>query len=93
MNSLELDNLTSKALKVLEERNSAFRILYDTVLAVETAEEEEIYKIISDNLRKITKSSFVLFSIFDKEKQLTYIPPNKNANQHKPNDGSCNMKC
>ena len=53
------------AARVLEERNRAFRVLYDTVIEVEGATDEQVYAIICRNLRKITNAKFAALASYD----------------------------
>ena len=53
------------ALQVLERRNRAFRVLYDTVLEVEGAAEEEIFAILCRNLRKISNAATAALASYD----------------------------
>jgi len=46
-----------RALEVMERRNKAFRVLYDTVLEVEGATEEKVFSILCHNLRRISNAS------------------------------------
>jgi PAS domain S-box-containing protein len=52
------------ALRVLEERNIAFRVLYDTVLEVEGACEETIFGILCRNLRRIAKAKWAALASY-----------------------------
>lgn len=60
----ELD-IQDRAFRSLEERNSAFRVLYDTVLAVEGATADEIISILCINLRKISNASWAALATYD----------------------------
>jgi signal transduction histidine kinase len=53
------------ALQVLERRNRAFRVLYDTVLKVEGATEEEIFSILCRNLLKISEAAVAALASYD----------------------------
>ena len=50
---------------VLEQRNKAFRVLYDTVSEVEGAPDENLYSIICRNLRKISNTEFAAIASYD----------------------------
>ncbi len=56
-----------RALQVLEKRNKAFRILYDTVLEIEGAREEQVFSILSRNLRKLCKARYAVLASYDME--------------------------
>ncbi len=48
------------AAKVFEERNRALRVLYDTVLQVEGASDEEVFSILCRNLKLMTQAEYVM---------------------------------
>ncbi len=57
---------------VLERRNEAFRIIYDTVLQIENSAEKAVYDILCQNLRRIAGASVAAMAVFNKdEKMLT----------------------
>ncbi|MBN2170894.1 MAG: response regulator [Candidatus Krumholzibacteriota bacterium] len=47
----------SRAQKILERRNTAFRILYDTVVEVEGVTDDEVYHVLCRNLRRLCEAS------------------------------------
>ena len=51
--------------RVFEERNRAFRVLYDTVFEVEGASEERVYAILCRNLRRISGAVWACLNSFD----------------------------
>ena len=51
-----------RAERVLEDRNRAFRVLYDTVMEVEGASEADVYTIICRNLRRICNARYATLS-------------------------------
>ncbi len=53
------------AFRVLEERNRAFRVLYDTVIAIEGATEDEVHAILCRNLREISNAMWAALASFD----------------------------
>ena len=53
------------AFRVLEERNKAFRVLYDTVLAVEGEAEEKIFSILCHNLRRISNAAWAALASYN----------------------------
>lgn len=57
------------ALQIFEERNKAFRILYDTVMQVEGAGEREIFSILCRNLRLICNARFTAIASYDYDLQ------------------------
>lgn len=60
-----LHSFDEHALAVLEERNRAFRVIYDTViqLAQTQTNSQEVYKIICQNIRDLSRASFsILFT-------------------------------
>ncbi len=57
--------LSSRAAKVFEERNKAFRILYDTVMEVEGASEDDVYLILCRNLRRLCAARWATFSEYN----------------------------
>jgi PAS domain S-box-containing protein len=56
-----------RASQILEERNSAYRILYNTVMEVEGASAEKTYRILCTNLMKICNADFAALAVFDNE--------------------------
>ena len=50
--------------EIFERRNKAFRVLYDTVIEVEGAKDEKIFKILCKNLRRICNGKFAALAIF-----------------------------
>lgn len=65
MNEANLDTaFDPRALRVFEERNRVFRILYDTVLKVEGASTRETLSILCANLRKVAKAEWGAIAIF-----------------------------
>jgi hypothetical protein len=54
-----------RALEVVERRNTAFRVLYDTVLEVEGATEEKVFSILCHNLRRISNASCAALASYD----------------------------
>jgi len=75
---------------VLEERNRAFRVLYDTVVASAGAKEKELFSILCQNLRKITDAEIAAlasFSSHDKTLHLEAIDADPDADL--AIDGSC----
>lgn len=72
MNSIDkLNELKAKehALQIFEERNKAFRILYETVMQVEGAGEKEIFSILCRNLRIICNAKFTALASYDPDLQ------------------------
>ena len=69
--TIKLNELKAKehALKIFEERNKAFRILYDTVMQVEGAGEREIFSILCRNLRLISGAQFTALASYDYDLQ------------------------
>ena len=65
---LRLKQAEQYAFEVMEKRNRAFRILYDTVLEVEGAEDEKILSILCCNLRKISQAEWAAFAIHDPQR-------------------------
>ncbi len=63
----KLNELKAKehALLIFEERNKAFRILYDTVMQVEGLGEREIFSILCRNLRLICNAQFTALASYD----------------------------
>ena len=60
------------AARVLEERNRAFRVLYDTVLEVEGGSSEQVYAVLCRNLRRIAGARIATLSSFNaKDRSLT----------------------
>ncbi|HNQ23109.1 MAG TPA: PocR ligand-binding domain-containing protein [Phycisphaerae bacterium] len=53
------------AAHVLEERNRAFRILYDTVMEVEGASEDRVYAVLCRNVRRICAARGAALSEYD----------------------------
>jgi signal transduction histidine kinase len=53
------------ALQVLEERNKVFRVLYDTVLTVESTAEENIFALLCHNLCRITNAAWAALASYD----------------------------
>jgi hypothetical protein len=45
--------------KVFEERNRAFRVLYDTMIELETCKNVPLYSILARNLRKMCEAELV----------------------------------
>lgn len=66
-----LNELIAKehALKIFETRNKAFRIIYDTVMQVEGAGEQEIYSVLTKNMRLICNAQFSAFASYDYDLQ------------------------
>ena len=56
---------TSRAARTMEQRNRTFRVLYDTVVEVEGASEEEVYAILCRNLRRISGARLATLSSYD----------------------------
>ncbi|MBN1824635.1 MAG: response regulator [Candidatus Eisenbacteria bacterium] len=54
-----------RAQKILERRNAAYRILYDTVVEVEGATEDSVYHILCRNLRRLCEASVAALASFD----------------------------
>jgi PAS domain S-box-containing protein len=57
-----------RAQAVFEERNRAFRILYDTVWDVESVPEDELYRVLVRNLRRICRAHFAALGAFAPER-------------------------
>ena len=53
------------AARVLEQRNTAFRVLYDTVIEVEGASDEKVYATLCRNLRRIANACCATLSTYD----------------------------
>ena len=62
-----MTDLENKAGGVLEKRNAAFRVIYDTVMAVEAATDDQIYDIICKNIVSICKAESVAFAFYVSE--------------------------
>ncbi len=65
--NLDIKKLSDRALRIFEERNSALRILYDTIIEVELAPDSGIFPIILKNLKKLTDGEIALIASFQKE--------------------------
>lgn len=52
--------ISKRALEVLEKRNLAFRILYDTVLGVSDIKEDEVFSLLCRDLRRICDAEVCL---------------------------------
>ncbi len=61
------EDLDGRALQAFEERNKGYRILYETVLQTEEAADDEIIPILCNNLRLLTKATYVAIATYDKE--------------------------
>ncbi|MBN2448043.1 MAG: hypothetical protein JXO22_15040, partial [Phycisphaerae bacterium] len=61
------------AARILEERNRAYRVLYDTVVEVEGASEEEVYAILCRNLRRICSARCASLASFNTDTALLTI--------------------
>ncbi|RJP62068.1 MAG: response regulator [Candidatus Auribacter fodinae] len=75
--------------EILERRNRAFRVLYDTVIQVNSSPDEQVYSILCGNLRLICDADAALLFSFDKAARAisleavsvegsTGAPPSKN---------------
>ncbi len=62
-----MTDLENKAGGVLEKRNVAFRVIYDTVMAVEAATDDQVYDIICKNIVDICKAESVAFASYINE--------------------------
>jgi len=58
-NKNEIRQVSQRALEVFEERDRAFRVLYDTVIELETHKNVSPYLILARNLKKICQSELV----------------------------------
>ena len=54
-----------RADRVLEERNSAFRILYDTVIEITSAADDQVFVILCRNLRRIANAACAALASYD----------------------------
>lgn len=59
-NNEKYTEISKRALDVLEKRNLAFRILYDTVLGVSDAKEGEVFSLLCRDLRRICDAEICL---------------------------------
>ena len=59
---------TDRADRILEKRNKAFRIIYETVIHSEGLQGEELYGLLCRYLREITDADFSLLATYDKKK-------------------------
>lgn len=55
------------ALGVLERRNEALLVLYDTIMEIETAEETRVYEILCRNLHRLCQPSCTAIASYDPE--------------------------
>ena len=55
----EMKQVSQHALEIFEERNRAFRVLYDTIIELETCKNISPYVILARNLRKICRAELV----------------------------------
>ncbi|MBN2561508.1 MAG: diguanylate cyclase [Phycisphaerae bacterium] len=60
----ELD-LSARAAHILEARNRAFRVLYDTVMEVEGVSEEGVYGPLCRNLRRICDARYAALAVYN----------------------------
>jgi PAS domain S-box-containing protein len=55
----------ARDIQVLEKRNKAFHVVYDTVLEVEGVTEEKLFSILCCNLRRITHAAWAALASYD----------------------------
>jgi PAS domain S-box-containing protein len=55
------------ALHVLEQRNEAFRVLYDTVVDVENADEMQVYDVLCRNLKRLCQADGAAIASYTSE--------------------------
>ena len=60
--SSHIDNASS----ILEKRNKAFRVLYNTVIEVTQAQDDDIFTILTKNLREISQATTAALAVFDR---------------------------
>ncbi len=54
------------ASSILEKRNKAFRVLYNTVIEVTQAQDDDIFTILARNLREISRATIAAIAVFDR---------------------------
>ncbi|MEJ1412495.1 MAG: hypothetical protein RPU90_02815, partial [Candidatus Sedimenticola sp. (ex Thyasira tokunagai)] len=59
------DSRVEHYLEVMESRSRVFRLMYDTVIEVESADEQQIYDIICKNLRSICGAKHSAIASYD----------------------------
>ena len=60
-----MSNNIDRAQQILEKRNQAFRVLYDTVFEVEGASDDEVITILCKNLRRISKAELAALGTYN----------------------------
>jgi PAS domain S-box-containing protein len=55
----------ARDIQVLEKRNKAFHVVYDTILEVEGVTEEKLFSILCCNLRRITHAAWAALASYD----------------------------
>ncbi|MBN1555350.1 MAG: PAS domain S-box protein [Phycisphaerae bacterium] len=63
----EAATLGEHALRVLERRNEAFRMLYDAVVEAENADDAQMFKVLCRNLRRICQADCAALASYDPE--------------------------
>ncbi len=58
---------SDRALRVLEERNRAFRVLYDTMIQIAASQPEDLHGVLSANLRHLCQASCAALASLDPE--------------------------
>lgn len=64
-----MEEYDSRSLAILEQRNRAFRILYDTIISITTHAPHETYNILPRNLAKLTEAKGLLFVTINNERK------------------------
>lgn len=65
--------MMKKADQIFEQRNRAFRIIYDTVLQIDGVSEEEQFQVLCDNLRVICAANFAALGSYSEETGMVSI--------------------
>ena len=77
------------ALRIFEERNKAFRILYDTVLEVEGASEQEVFSLLCKNLRRLCDADFTALASYDSDTNILKLEAISLEEGENPDLSSC----
>ncbi len=72
-NKKQSEQVSRHALEVFEERNRAFRVLYDTIIELEKNKDISAYEILAQNLRRICRAEFVILGRFQPATQTFFL--------------------
>ena len=64
-----MDLNDSRALEIFEQRNQAFRVLFDTAVQIEKTLPDELYHVLCSNLRRICGAEWAALATFDSQTQ------------------------